>query len=119
MAYLDPLTCGVAQNTPAVGNAFTVYRTFTFNSSTVRWSFFVKVAGPGKVTVSQSGGKALVIGGSNTTRRPGEIRLALRPTTAGHTLLGRTGSLKVKLKVTYAPTGGRPAAKTLAVTLKK
>ena len=47
------------------------------------------------------------------------IALAIEPHTAGKAALAKAGMLKVPLKLTFTPTGGKPRTKTVTFTLRK
>jgi phage terminase large subunit-like protein len=53
-----------------------------------------------------------------TVTKPGTIRITLTPYKAAKRILKLKGKLKTAVKVTYAPTGGKPRAKTKTLTLR-
>lgn len=90
----------------------------------------VKVPAPGLLTALQapvphhgsSGGpppKPLINPVTITVTRAGTVKIKLRLTRAGQNALKHKHSLKVKTLITYTPTGGTPASKTVTVTLKR
>lgn len=92
----------------------------------------VRVLGPGTVTVSESlatGGGALaartrgrhvtlVASARVTAARPGTFAVKLKTTRAGQRALRSKRKLALKLRVTFAPSGGHPISKTLSVTIR-
>ena len=51
-------------------------------------------------------------------KKAGKVKLPVTPTAAGKAILEQKGSLKVRVKITFTPTGGKPASKTLSLTLR-
>jgi Abnormal spindle-like microcephaly-assoc'd, ASPM-SPD-2-Hydin len=74
----------------------------------------VKVPGPGNLTLGGKGVKRA----KKSAAAAGPVKLKVRPTGKKRTELRRTGTVKVRVKVTYAPTGGTPASKSRAVKLR-
>ncbi len=50
---------------------------------------------------------------------PGKVTLMLRPTSLGQSTLATSGSIKLKLAVTFFPTGGQAATRSVHLVLKK
>jgi len=49
---------------------------------------------------------------------PGKLTLMLRPISLGQSMLAKTGAIKLKLAVTFFPTSGQPATKSVSLVLK-
>jgi hypothetical protein len=67
--------------------------------------------GPGKVKIVERAGKSVVATKASTIRASGTVHLKLSPSSAEVTKLG-SGSVRVKLTITYTPKGGTPSART-------
>ena len=67
--------------------------------------------GPGKVKIVERSGRSLVATKTSTIRASGTARLKLSPPHAEVTTLG-SGSVRVKLTITYTPKGGTPSTRT-------
>jgi hypothetical protein len=79
-----------------------------------------RLPNPGELTGSGKGVKvagAAVI--SKTVTAPGEVKLTIRAKGKQKRKLNETGNVKVKPKITYAPTGGDPSTQSVKVKLKK
>jgi ELWxxDGT repeat protein len=63
-------------------------------------------------------GGTLVKPGSVTATQAGPVRLTIRPTKRGRSVLAQKGKLRVSVKFTFTPTGGSPASQRLKVLLK-
>ncbi len=82
----------------------------------------VRVPGPGTITqrVTRSSNLAAVLTVCKTSgkaTKAGWVKLTCKLSAATRTAL-RQRSLRVRVKTTFTPTGGLPASKTQAVTLK-
>ena len=55
---------------------------------------------------------------SKHIRGAGKIRLTISPSTKTMKTLKRRGSVKVKVTITFTPTGGHPSTHTVKLTLK-
>ena len=84
----------------------------------------VAVPGPGSLALSGNGVRAQQASG----RRPlaakavsaaGTVKLLVKAKGGKRKRLDRTGAVKVKVSVTYVPTGGSPATQTLKLKLRK
>ena len=131
-AYFDPLSCAVkaAPSAPAAGN-FTVASRATYDAVSKGWRLAVTLASAGRVRAVQpeptvgtaaptsSTAKPLVQSRSVALKSPGRVTLELRPTPRGQSKLSATGSLKLKLFVTFFPAGGTAASKVVTLVLKK
>jgi len=53
-----------------------------------------------------------------TARKAERLRLELKLTAAGKRALRKKSKLRVNVLVTYTPTGGRPADRTITVTFR-
>jgi hypothetical protein len=107
---------------PCVGsapsNAFSVRGTKSLKSGSV--AIKVKVAGAGRVTAKDAGsGKARFKPVKGSASRAGTVTLTVKPTSAARKLIARRGKLKVKVLITFAPTGGKPASHKTSVTFRK
>jgi serralysin len=90
----------------------------------------VVVPGPGTVVAQDAGAasattarkrkkrKALVKTVRKTATKAGKVVLKIKPSKAGKKVLRHKHKLRVKLRVTFTPTGGKPASHTKTVTLK-
>jgi len=85
---------------------------------------FNKKAGTATLVATFPGPGTLVLAGSGVKRqskrvtRAGKVRLTIRPSTKTAKTLERRGSATVKVTLTYTPTGGRPRARTVKLTLR-
>ncbi len=79
----------------------------------------VVVPGPGKLTqrVTRTAGSLTVCKTSRKATKAGRVKLSCKLSAATRAAL-RKRSLRVRVKTTFTPTGGRSASKTQAVTLK-
>lgn len=141
-SFYDPFSCLLSSGGTTTGatttttasppsNTFTVGSHFAYSSSVGGWRNTVTVPGPGSVSftqaLAQTGGasskpivqKALIRAAKLTASAAGNVRVTLRPTAAGSAALRAHGSLKVKLTITFSPKGGKPASKSLSLTLRK
>lgn len=79
----------------------------------------LKVSNPGQVVVRQaSSGRPLVRTEHAHVARAGRISLPVRLTVAGARALRQHPNLKLRLRVTYTPTGGITSTATPTITLK-
>jgi hypothetical protein len=113
--FVDPL----AGPAPLPSNHFTLgklKRNLTKGTATLT----IDVPNPGELTGSGKGVKvanAAVI--SKTVSAPGAVKLTIRAKGKKKTTLNATGKVKVKPKITYTPTGGKPSTQSIKVKLKK
>jgi hypothetical protein len=129
--YLDPINCAIVHGTPLPSNAFTIIRPVTYSSAGHVWRMGVHIPGAGIVSAKQllptigtgssksATAKSPVQVRSLGLKSAGKVMLTLKPTAAGLAALNKTGSIKLKLDVVYAPTGGKSGSKILALTLKR
>jgi hypothetical protein len=75
----------------------------------------VTLAGPGTVSAQSSQTKPVALAAA----KAGPVTLKLIPTKAAAKLLKRKGKLKVKVRVTFRPTGGTAAGHSTVVTFKR
>jgi ABC-type phosphate transport system substrate-binding protein len=102
-------------------NSFSVLKK-AISSKTGKATISLKLPGAGKVVMT---GKAKV-GKKNITvgkvtlnaAKAGTFKLTLTPSAAAKKALKKTGSLKVKLRIVFTPTGGSGKSSNTAVTLK-
>jgi hypothetical protein len=79
-----------------------------------------KVPNPGKLTASGKGVKgAGAAVTSKVVTTPGKVKLRIRAKGRKKRTLLRTGRVKLKVRITYTPTGGDPRIRSRKVTLKK
>lgn len=109
---------------PAVtppSNAFSVTKK-AISSKTGKATISLKLPGPGKVVMTgkaKNGKKAINVGKVTlNAAKAGTFNLTLSPSGAAKQVLKKKGSLKVKLSITFTPTGGSVKATSSAVTLK-
>lgn len=76
----------------------------------------VKVPGPGDVRLRQT---KRVRKDSEQAEEAEKLRLRVRPRAAAKAKLADTGKLKVRLRVTFTPTGGEPNTKSQRVSLRR
>jgi hypothetical protein len=79
------------------------------NSSTIT----LKINAAGTVKVSGKGIKTATVKVS-----PGNVKITVKLTSAEKKILKKKGTLKLKVTITYTPTGGSPITKTVKVTIK-
>jgi hypothetical protein len=60
----------------------------------------------------------LIQSGKVVVKQAGKVKLTLQPTAARKALLKKKGALSLKLKITFAPTGGTPASHVVSITLR-
>lgn len=92
----------------------------TLNKKKGTGKLTINVPGPGSLkSVDARKAKKRVKGKVLNPAAPGAVKVPLLPTKAGQKVLNAKGRLKVKLKVTFTPTGGVPNTETFTVTLKE
>jgi hypothetical protein len=77
---------------------------------------FVTVAG---ISAKKKKKKRMVKSATVTATAPGILNVPLKPTGPGRKVLNEKGKLKIKVALTFTPTGGTAATQTVKVTLKK
>jgi hypothetical protein len=125
LAQPTPKAANVAGTTaqPCTGsgtpsNAFSVKGTKALKNGSV--AVRVKVAGPGKVSAKDAGsGKARFKAVKVSATKAGTVTLTLKPSSAARKQIAAHGKLKVKVLLTFAPAGGKPASHTTHVVFKK
>lgn len=79
----------------------------------------VKVPGPGTLRLADVKKRQKRVKAKRVTpSASGRVKIALQPTSLARTKLEANGKLKVKVAVTFTPTGGTAAKKTKTVTLR-
>jgi len=122
--WYDAVLCAV-QKVTAPSNSFSVHKPFTYNAGSGTWRGTVSVPGPGRVvyahrTLAAHGTpKSLVWSGKVTSWKAGNVTISLKPTPAGRSMLAKNGSIRLSLNVEFSPKDGKPANKTIALTLRK
>lgn len=94
----------------------------TRNTSNGTATLIVNVPGPGELTMRGRGVAPLRSRGERKPRRAvsgGKVRLKIRPRGAARRKLNNTGSAKVKVSVTFTPTGGTANTEAKRVRLVK
>jgi hypothetical protein len=117
MTYFDPIACSIAKGTAPPSNKFTVQQHFVWAGG--MWHTFATVPGAGRLNVGGKGTQKPLIRTRTVKVSGGKTKLSIVPTSLGKARLAATGSLKLTLLVEFSPTGGTPANKSFAVTLKK
>jgi hypothetical protein len=109
--------CGVAVDSLYAGTLAILTR-HSGHHRTVRLT--VKLSNPGVVVVQQTPSSvALVRGLTARIRHPGPTTLTLHPTAAATRRLIVRPHLKVRVRITYTPTGGITTTKTADVVLAR
>ncbi len=128
--YFGPVSCTLA-HASLPSSAFTVDRNLRYVSASHAWRLGVTIAGAGVVSAVEpeptvaTGGSAQVTAKSLVQARKlglksaGKVTLDLRLTSRGQKMIASTGSLHVRLQVTFNPKGGKSASKMVSLTLKK
>jgi len=102
-------------------NVFSVPRT-TISSKTGRATVSIKLPGAGKlelVGTAKQGKKKIKVGRVVlTANKAGTFKLTLKPSKAAKKILTNKGKLKVTIKLTFTPNGGKAKSSTRTVTLK-
>ena len=130
-AYLDPITCAIAQGSAPPTHVFTVTQRVAYSPTAHGWHLVVTIPGPGNVsarqleptvgtsTASSVTAKSLVQARNLGLKTAGKVTLTLKPTAAGQAALNKIGSIKLKLDVVFDPAGGTSGSKILSLTLRK
>jgi hypothetical protein len=80
----------------------------------------VSVSGAGAVSAKDAGaGKARFKTVKVAATKAGKVTLTVRPSAASRKLIAKKGKLKVKVRITFTPKGGKPASHTTSVVFKK
>lgn len=128
--YFSPVTCTFAKAAQA-SNAFTVARQVAYVRAARVWHLTVTIPGAGTVSAQQleptigTGSaktvtaKSLVQSRKLTLKSAGKVTLTLRPTATGQVDLRKSGSIRVKLNVTFDPKSGKAASKLLDLRLER
>ncbi len=123
--WFDPVICQHPKGTAVPSNKFQVNTHATYNKAMGMWRELVTVPGPGKLifvhkTLATSGTPSpLIKSGKVSTTKAGQVYLMLKPTSAGMKALASSGKIKFSLNIEFSPTNGKPANKTISLTLKK
>ncbi len=129
--YLDPVSCPLEAGTAPKSSNFTIDPHVVYSAAAKRWHLVVAIPGAGMVSAAQPEPTVGTAGSASVTaaslvqakrvilKTAGKVTLKLRATPSGQARLASTGALKLKLAVTYAPTGGKSATKMLHLTLRK
>lgn len=119
---------------PPPSNVFTVGSSITFGANGTA-TVTVVVPGPGVLTASDGSAgtasvrasaaakkkakkKALIATTKVIAKQAGKVKITIKPTAAGKKVLRRKGKLRVKVRLTFTPTGGAPRSQVKSVTLK-
>ena len=100
----------------------------TFNNGT--FTVPVTVPGPGTLTAGQAPAattsraiaaatKKLVKRVTKTVTQAGVVKLKMKLTKKGKKVLRKKGKVKVRLAITFTPTGGTPNTEVARITIKK
>ena len=102
-------------------NVFAVTRT-VISRRAGSATFSIRVPGRGTIEVLgtyRSKGKTIRVGRiRRTVSRAGTYKLALKPGSAAKKILRKKGKLRIKVKASYLPSGGRVRSSTRSITLK-
>jgi hypothetical protein len=79
----------------------------------------VTVPNPGELTGSGKGAKVAGAEISRKVTSPGTVRLTIKAKGKKKLTLNETGKVKLKVAITFTPTGGDPSKQSLKVRLKK
>ena len=88
----------------------------------------VRVPGEGRITARDATAstaqtsairKPLFKKAARSATAAGNVRLVLRPTSAGRKRLAKRGRMKARALVTFAPTGGTPKSQTKKIVFRK
>lgn len=63
--------------------------------------------------------KALVKPATKVAKKAGPVKLKIKPTKRGKKILRKKHKLKVKLAITFTPTGGTPNTEVTKITIKQ
>jgi hypothetical protein len=106
---------------PPPSNAFT-FGKLKRNTHNGTATLAVNVPGPGTLSLSGNGVKAQRFGSamaSKTVTATGTVKLLIRAKGAKRRTLNKTGKVKVKVRITFIPTGGDPSTQSRKLKLKK
>jgi DNA-binding beta-propeller fold protein YncE len=99
---------------PVPSNKFTFGR-LTLNKRRGTAVLFVSVPGPGRLLLKGKGIRTV----RRAVRAAGKVRLPINPTGKAKRALARTGTIRLKAKVTFTPTGGTAATQVKTLRLKR
>ena len=129
--YFQAITCAPA-SAPAVSSTFTVGRDATYDRALQAWHLSVAIPGPGTVSAiepeptigtaaahSAATAQALVQTRKVSLKSSGYVTLTLHLTSHGRQLITANGSIRPKLKVSFAPKDGRPSSQRIALRLQR
>jgi hypothetical protein len=130
-SYLDAVSCAISGSGLVPSNVFSVKKTVDYVAKSHVWHLAVTIPGPGTVsavetrpTVGTGYAPSITVGSlvqakNHGLKSGGTVTLVLRTTSPGLATLARTGSLKVRLDITFNPKDGKSASKILTLTLRK
>jgi hypothetical protein len=126
-AFIDRFACVVSPATaPIAKGAFTVVKKATYNAKGGTWRALVTVPAAGLLTATEqvasnqvTKAKPLVDSTRVLTKSGGTYTLTLSLTGAGKTALKTSGSAKITLAITFAPTNGKHSTQMVDLTLKR
>lgn len=109
-----------ASATACAPRRFSVARPTRLLSNGTRARITAKVPKAGTLTVRQSGaGATLVRKSSSKVRRAGTAELTAKLNSRGNRVLRKRGRVKVSLRVTFKPKGGKASSKKIKVTYRR
>ena len=124
--YFASFLCGVETGTATASNAFTAAAQATYDSATGAWHELVTIPAQGTVRSAQEvvtagavASRPLIQGDQVSSTTVGKVALTLRPTGDGKAALKTSGSIKLKLSITFLPKDGKSANKIISLTLRK
>jgi hypothetical protein len=120
--YSTGIACPLGATVPTTAsNVFTPVPKVVWDPTKSSWYQLVDMPGKGTVAfhvLIQAGHSPLIRAGKLPVKTSGITKLTLSPTALGLKTLRKTGSIKAKLRITYTPTGGKSASKTVPVNLR-
>ncbi|MHB8060202.1 MAG: autotransporter outer membrane beta-barrel domain-containing protein [Gaiellaceae bacterium] len=100
----------------APSNAFTITSVVKRNLAKGTATLTVKTPGQGKLMLSGAKVRKVTVA---TPSSPAKVKLTVRATGASKKKLNRLGHVKVKVKITFTPTGGTAKSHSKTVALRK
>jgi len=120
-----PFLCAVSRSA-VPSDAFTAAQHSSYDSANGTWHQLVTVSGPGTVSAVQQIAanqvmmpKRLINSSRVIAKSGGTFALTLSPTGDGKKALAASGSMQLKLSITFAPKDGKSANRVLSLTLKR
>jgi hypothetical protein len=129
-AFYGPVTCAVA-HASLPNSSFTVDRNLGYVAASHAWRLGVTIGGPGVVSAVEPEPTVATGASAQVTAQPlvqtrklglkssGKVTLTLRLTPRGDKMIATSGSVRVRLEVTFSPKDGKSASKMVSLTLKK